>query len=145
MKTLRRFLRSERGSTTLEWVLWTPVLLAVGSLLLIGARVALAQQTVSSAAAVAARAATLAGSATGGEAAALEAANIAFANSSVPCAVVDVELDTSPLSLPIGQSGLVTIELSCTISVAHLTVPGFPGVFTLSATASSPTDAFTER
>lgn len=145
MRRARRFLHGDRGSVTLEWVLWAPVILLVISFGLIGSRAVAAQQTVASAANVAARAATLEGDASSGQQAAIDATQIALGNASFACASTDVQVDASQLNLPLGQTGLVTVTVTCVADFSSIALPGLPGSATLTATASSPIDAYTER
>ncbi len=140
-----RWWRSERGSASLEIAIVAPVLLMLFSLVIVAGRVALASNTVNQIAFDAARAASI--ERTAGEAQAAAEAVVAASAVNVPqCAGgISLAIDTSPFSLPLGQTGQVTANVSCSVPLGDLVVPGLPGAVTLSGQGSSPLDAYRGR
>jgi len=137
--------RTTRGSTTLELAIITPVALALGALILVGGRIALAQQTVQAAAHDAARSASI--SRTAGEAhgAARSAANSSLNNQGLTCAERTVNVDTSGFARPLGVPATVTADVSCRVNLGDVALPGLPGTIPVSGHATSPLDQFRER
>jgi Flp pilus assembly protein TadG len=123
MRWLRRRLRGERGSVSLELVVLTPGLLLVIGVLIYGGRLELAKQSVQSAASQAAREASI-------------ARTQPEANSTADAAA------TRSLA---GTPATITAEVTCVVNLSDLAVPGVPGSQTVTATADSPLDTYRER
>jgi Flp pilus assembly protein TadG len=136
---------SHRGSTTLEVVVVAPALLALAALVIGAGRVALAGQTVQTAAAQAARDATLERSPSAGSATARATAARVLREQDLACTTTSVDVDARDLAQPVGQSGEVTVEVACRVRLSDLAVPGLPGAKVLRATATMPTDPWTAR
>jgi len=135
----------ERGSTTLELVVWAPGLLLLIALLTVAARVNSANAAVEQAAVDAARTASSARSAAGAQDLARASAQTTLAAQGLACTTTTVELDTSGFSTRPGQSATVTATVSCPVRLSDLSVPGLPGTRTVSHTATSSLDTFRER
>lgn len=136
---------ADRGSVTLELAVLAPVLiLLVGAVIVIG-RVQVAAGAVEQATRSAAREASLTRDAEQARAAAFTAAERELTVSGIACAATQVEVDASGFGAPLGQTGVVRVAVSCTVSMADLAVPGLPGARTLAAESVSPVDAFRAR
>lgn len=145
-RVLRRFWsRDERGSASVEAAIIVPALVLFLGLVIFAGRTALAHQAVQAAANDAARAASLTRSPDLARAAALDAAEQTLTNRELRCASTGVDVDTSALGTPLGQYGTVTVQVTCTVDLADLVVPGVPGTRTVTASMSSPVDAYRER
>ena len=135
---------SERGSATLEAVIVVPALLLLIGLLVAGIRVSWAHNAVQSAAAAAARDGSLARSSSLAQSAAYQSASVSMNQSGAICNGQDVSLDTSQFLAPLGQTGIVTANVSCSVPLGNL-VPGLPGSLTVTKDASSPVDPYRQR
>jgi Flp pilus assembly protein TadG len=137
--------RDDRGSTTLELVVWAPGLLLMIGLLIVAGRVNSANAAVEQAAVDAARAASSARSAAGARHMAQASAEKTLAAQGLQCRTTTVVLDTSGLGTRPGQSATVTATVTCPVRLSDLSVPGLPGTQTVSHTATSSIDTFRER
>lgn len=137
--------RRDRGAMSVEATLVVPVLVLFMLLVIAGGRVAIAGNAVASAAASAAREASLSSTTTEAQYNASIAAQTAMANSGHACADLDVSINDAGLDAPLGQVGVVSATVTCTVAMSDLALPGMPGTRTLEATANSPVDAFRER
>jgi Flp pilus assembly protein TadG len=137
--------RGERGSATLELVVWAPGLLLLIALLTVAGRVNSANAAVEQAAVDAARTASSARSAAGAWDMARASAQTTLAAQGLQCTTTTVELDTSGFGTRPGQSATVTATVSCPVRLSDLSVPGLPGTRTVSHTATSSLDTFRER
>ena len=137
--------RDDRGSTTLELVVWAPGLLLMIGLLIVAGRVNSANAAVEQAAVDAARTASSARSATGARDMARASAEKTLAAQGLQCTTTTVVLDTSGFGTRPGQSATVTATVTCPVRLSDLSVPGLPGTRTVSHTATSSIDTFRER
>lgn len=140
-----RTARSELGSASVELVLVAPVLAAVVLVLVAGGRLAIAEQTIASAASAAARDASLGRSPGDAEQRATDAAAAYLDNAGLDCARLEIDVDASALGTVLGESGAVTARIDCVVALGDITLPGLGGSRTLTATATSPIDPFKER
>lgn len=136
--------RRDRGSATLELVLWAPGLLLMIGLLTVAGRVNTANAAVEQAASDAARTASSARTAAGARAMALASAEKTLAAQGLQCTGTTVVLDTSGFGSRPGQSATVTATVTCPVRLSDLSVP-LPGTRTVSHTATSSIDTFRER
>ena len=145
MVSHRRRLRSESGSASIEMVILAPAFGLLIAMLVMGGRLAIAQQSIQSAAGEAARAASIErGSDV--EERGLEAAEAFLAEQDLTCNSMDIQLDTSGKDTDPGVTGLVVAAtVTCDVALADLALPGVGGSHQVSATASSPIDAYRER
>lgn len=135
----------DRGSVTLEVAILAPVLvLLVGAVIVVG-RIEVAAGAVEQATRTAAREASLARDADSARAAALTAADRELATSGIDCATSAVTVDTGGFAAPLGQPAVVRVQVTCTVSMTDLAIPGLPGSRTMTADAVSPLDAFRSR
>ena len=73
------------------------------------------------------------------------AARASLANQEIHCLSVDVSVDTSDFSKPVGEAGTVAVTVECRLDLSDLSVPGVPGSRVIKATMSSPLDTWRER
>ena len=137
--------RDERGSTTLELVVWAPGLLLLIGLLTVAGRVNSANAAVEQAAVDAARTASSARTAAEAAGLAQAGAGRTLAAQGLQCTTTTVALDTSGFATPPGQSATVTATVTCPVRLSDLSIPGLPGTKTVSHTATSSLDTFRER
>jgi Flp pilus assembly protein TadG len=137
--------REQRGSTTLELVVWAPGLLLLIALLTVAGRVNSANAAVEQAAVDAARTASSARTATAAQNLARSSAQTTLAVQGLQCTTTTVVLDTSGFGSRPGQNATVTATVSCPVRLSDLSVPGLPGTRTVSHTAISSLDTFRER
>ena len=135
----------ERGTVTLEFVVLAPVLLALLGLLIMAGRVAIASNSVESAADEAARSASISRTAAGARSAAEDGARRSLAEQDLECASMQVDVDTGGFAVPVGLPAQVRTTVTCVVRLADLALPGFPGSRTVTATAVSPLDTYRER
>ena len=136
--------RDERGSTTLELVVWAPGLLLLIGLLTVAGRVNSANAAVEQAAVDAARTASSARTAAAAGLAQAGAGRT-LAAQGLQCTTTTVALDTSGFATPPGRSATVTATVTCPVRLSDLSIPGLPGTRTVSHTATSSLDTFRER
>lgn len=135
----------ERGSFALETAVIAPFVLGLILLVVFGGRYALATQSVSSAAASAARTASIARTASDARSTATSAAVMSLASQEISCTHVDVDVDTSGFKTEPGLPATVTTTVTCQLDLAGLSMIGVPGSMTISADSSSPLDTYRER
>lgn len=137
--------RNERGSAAVELVIVVPALIMILGLLIAGARIQLARTVVTEAAYSAARAASLARSPAPAQTDADTAAALALESGSVTCAATETTVDLAGFAVPTGQPATITANVSCTVSLADVALPGMPGRLVLDADATAPLDTYRER
>ncbi len=135
----------DRGSASLEFVVLAPALLALIGLLIVGGRVAVANNSVEQAADEAARSASISRTAAGARVAALDGARRALGEQGLHCSSIGVDLDASGFAVPVGVPAQVRATVTCVVRLADVAVPGFPGSRTVTASAVSPLDTYRER
>lgn len=135
----------ERGSASLELVIWGPALLLLLTLVIFAGRVAQARLTVEAAAGEAARAATVVGNRAEAGSRATAAAEDALSSAGLQCASVSVAVDTTQWERPAGQLARATATITCNVDLDGLIGVGIPGSKTVQASASSALDTFRSR
>jgi Flp pilus assembly protein TadG len=125
----------QRGSATLELVALTPALLALLLAVLAAARITAARQQVDAAAREAARAASLQSTLSAGRQAAHTAAAGTLAGTGVSCTRMRLTV-AGDYAAPAGTRAAVRVQVSCTVRLADLALPGLPA-----AALSAPTTA----
>jgi Flp pilus assembly protein TadG len=142
---LRRRRRDEQGSAAIEAAIGVPAFGLFVAMIIMGGRVEIANQSVDSAAYEAARAASI--ERTQGEA--IASGKSAAANSlsaqGVHCTSTSITINAAAFNAPLGITGQVTATVTCHVDLSDLTLPGVPGHRVITATASSPVDAYRER
>lgn len=130
--------RGERGGVTIEVVLLTPVLLALIAFVVFAGRIGQVSGQVRAAAEQAARTASLHGGVDGAVVAAEDTAAANLADDEVPCASVEVVVDTARFR----RGGEVGVTVACQLEVGELVFAGLPGQRTVSASAREVIDTF---
>jgi len=123
-----------------ELAILLPVAILVVAMLVIGARLALSGSSISGVAGIAARDASLARSSAAAEQAATMSATAAMADRDLHCVDVRVAVDTSGFRGVPGVAAAVTVDVTCTVDLSDLGLPGLPGSRTLRDSATSPLD-----
>lgn len=137
--------RDERGSATLEMVIGVPVMVLFIIATVAAGRLAMAHQSVQSAAADAARTASIARTQGEARAGAQASAASTLGNQGVTCRSTTVHVDTSGFARPVGTAASVSATVVCVVEMADLALPGLPGSFVVAATMISPIDTYRGR
>lgn len=140
-----RELRGERGSVNVEAVIGAAGLIALIGLALVGMRVMAAESAVDEAARSAARSASIATDGTAAAAAAERRAREVLSQQELSCTSLDVSVDASDFSLPLGETGYVTATVTCQVPLSDLGIPGVGGVKSATAEFRSPIDRYGAR
>jgi Flp pilus assembly protein TadG len=119
-------------------VLLTPLLVLIMLLAVAAGRLVQARMEVDSAARQAARAASLARDPAAAAAAATATAQQALASQHITCDPLNVTPGLSDFT----PGGQVTVQVSCTVSLAGLSMLHLPGAQTLTSSFTSPIDEF---
>jgi Flp pilus assembly protein TadG len=136
---------NQRGSLATEFALLAPILLLLFSVAIGGARTWMARAGVEQMAGAAARAASLERTVGQAQQRAGQLATAQAAAGGVRCQVLEVEVDASALSRPVGTAGTVTATVHCEVALADVLVPGWPGSLAVAATASAVVDSYRGR
>lgn len=135
----------DEGSVAIEAAIVIPPLIMFVCLALAGGRLVTSGAKIDAAAEDAAREASIHRTVASAQAAAQAAAAESLGDQGVACASSSVAIDTSGLSVPVGQVGTVTVTVNCTVNLSDLLLPGVPGSKSLTSTATSVVDAFRSR
>lgn len=138
-------LRDDTGSSVVELLIFAGCIFGFIGIIAVGGRIAIASDTVQSAAAEAARAASISRSAGEAQTAAATGAAAIFTNSDLTCVTRTVNVDTSGFTLPVGTPATVTATVDCAVALADISLPGVPGSHTVTATMTSPIDTYRGR
>ncbi|MDI1461027.1 TadE/TadG family type IV pilus assembly protein [Catellatospora sp. KI3] len=134
----RRQHADDRGSTAVELALAVPILLTGVLLILVCLRAGAAHIDVTSAASAAARAAAAQRTPALADTAARDSATTSLAGL---CQGVTVAVDASRFA----RGGAVTVTVTCTADLHHLTGINLPGQITTTQTATSPIDLWRQE
>jgi Flp pilus assembly protein TadG len=134
--------RGERGSAAIETAIGVPTFILFIGLIIAGGRTAMTHESLQSAAADAARAASIDRDPRSATIDAQAAAAISVSAQGIGCHDVETHVDTASFDKQPGQSGSVTVTISCRLDLSDLSVPGVPGSRVLTATMSSPLDTW---
>ncbi len=135
----------EHGSMAIEAAIGVPAFGLFLAMIILGGRIEIAKQTVEAAAYEAARAASIERTQGEGISAGRSAAKISLHNQNVHCTSTALTVNAAAFNAPLGTTAQVTATVTCTVDVSDLSIPGVPGTRTITATASSPVDAYRER
>lgn len=137
--------RDERGSVAIEAAIGIPAFGLFVAMVILGGRVEVTKQSVEAAAFEAARVASI--ERTQGEAisAGKAAATSSLHDQDVNCTTTAVTVNAAAFNAPLGTTAQVIATVTCSVDLSDLSLPGVPGHRTISATASSPVDAYRER
>jgi len=136
---------AERGSVTLELVVWAPGLLLIIGLLLVAGRLSGANGAVEQAAVDAARTASLARVPATALSLATGTARQTLAAQGLACTGLTVTIDTSGFARPPGEPATVSATVTCPVRLSDLSLPGVPGTREVRHTSISALDTFRER
>lgn len=131
---------SERGAASVEAVIVIPAVLLLVGLALIGGRYWYASTAVDEAAWVAARSASLERTPDAGQRTAHHIATTNLSSAGTECVDLQVRINASGLTAPVGQPATVTVDVQCRVPLADLLVPGAPGSIVVSGHATSVVD-----
>ncbi|MFK0113145.1 TadE/TadG family type IV pilus assembly protein [Streptomyces sp. NPDC091217] len=140
-----RRLRSDEGSAAIEAAIVLPALIMFLCMAIAGGRIVTSGAKIDSAAEDAAREASIHRTADAAQSAARAAAAESLNDQGIKCASTRVSINTSGLSVPVGQVGTVTATVVCTVNLSDLLLPGVPGAKTLTSTATSVVDQYRQR
>ena len=143
MRALRRR-SADSGSATVELVILTPAVLLLLGLVVIGGRIALADNAISGVAGSAAREASLARSPAQAIAAAQTTASSTLADQNLHCLSTQVDVDTAGFAAAPGTGASVRVDVYCTVALNEMALPGLPGSRTLHDFSVSPLDPYRE-
>ncbi|MFD0332313.1 TadE family protein [Streptomyces erythrogriseus] len=135
----------DEGSVAIEAAIVVPPLIMFLCLAIAGGRLVTSGAKIDAAAEDAAREASIHRTAASAQSAAQAAAAESLDDQGITCASSSVTIDTSGLSVPVGQVGTVTVTVNCTVNLSDLLLPGVPGSKSLTSTATSVVDAFRSR
>lgn len=142
---LARIRDRERGSLSTELVFLAPVMLAIILFLIACGRIALTTISVQDAANAAARNASLSRTEAAATTNAATAANSSMNLAGLDCITMQIGVDASGITAPLGTIGNTTVTVECTLDLSDIALPGLPGTYTITATGSSPVDPYRER
>ncbi len=137
--------RDERGAASVELVLIVPVVVLLAAVLVAGWRIGWARTNVQAAAAAGAR---IASQQRSGALAAQRALDVVTADldaTRVVCQGLGVASDVSQFARPAGTVAQVSVDVSCTVGLSDLLIPGMPGSIHVSAHATERLDTYRER
>ncbi|TYB48547.1 TadE/TadG family type IV pilus assembly protein [Actinomadura chibensis] len=140
----RRRATADRGTATLEAVIWAPVLLMFAGLIIAAGRIVVGGGAVEAAARDAARQASLARTPSAARSRALASAEEALHRQGLQCDPT-VAVDTSEFGRPPGTAAAVSVTVECVVRLSDLVVAGLPGARTMRASAVSPIDPYRGR
>ncbi|MFF6969365.1 TadE/TadG family type IV pilus assembly protein [Streptomyces anthocyanicus] len=136
---------SDEGSVAIEATIVIPPLIMFLCMALAGGRLVTSGAKIDAAAEDAAREASIHRTAASAQTAAQTAAAESLDDQGITCASSSVTIDTSGLSVPVGQVGTATVTVTCTVNLSDLLLPGVPGSKTLRSTATSVVDQYRMR
>ena len=137
--------RDERGSVAIEAAIGVPAFGLFVAMIILGGRVEIANQAVDAAAYEAARAASIERTQSEAISSGKSAATSSLNDQGLQCATTNITVNAAAFNAPLGTTGQVTATVTCKVDLADLAIPGLPGTRTITATASSPVDAYRER
>jgi Flp pilus assembly protein TadG len=133
----------DRGSVTLELVIFAPALIIMLLFVIAAGRIAQAHQAVEAAARDAARQASIARDPASARINALSSARSTLSHEGLSCPA-QVSLDTSGFSRPVGTPATVTAHVTCTVHFADLALADIPTT-TIKASFASPIDPYRSK
>jgi len=134
-----------RGSVSVEAAMLTPVIVLVVAVATAGWRIWWASAQVQAAAEAGARVASqsVVVSTAHQRVSAVVTADLVTAG--LHCGQTNVQGDLAAVGLPAGVPGAVRVNVSCTVNLRDLLVPGLPGSITVRGNATESIDVFRSR
>ena len=130
--------RSDRGASTTELVLVTPIIIALLLMVALAGRVTMARSDVVSASRDAARAASLQRTSTAARTEGIAAGMASLTERGVECRNPDIRIDVADFR----AGGTVTAEVICAIGLSDLALLAVPGEMTASGRAVEVVDVY---
>jgi len=131
---------ADRGSSTAELVIVTPIIIIMLLLVVAFGRYAYGNQLVEQAASAAARAASLSATASQADDRAQQAAAASLSDAGVACTSMTITVDAADFR----AGGTVGVTLTCAADLSGLALAGLPGAVTMTATGRAPLVFFRE-
>lgn len=128
----------DRGASTAELVIVTPVVIVLLLMVVAFGRYAYGRQLVEQAASAAARAASLSMTAAQADQRARQAAAASLNDAGVSCSRMDTAVDATDFR----AGGTVSVTLTCVADLSGLALSGLPGSATMTATGRAPLETF---
>jgi len=129
---------ADRGSSTAELVILTPIVIVLLLLVVGFGRYAHGRQLVEQAASAAARAASLSATAVQADGRARQAAAASLSDAGVSCTSMGITVDSGDFR----AGGTVGVTLTCTADLSGLALAGLPGSVTMTGTGRAPLEQF---
>lgn len=142
---LRRLLRRDDGSASIEAAILAVPLGALIVLAIIGGRIQVAGGTVQAAAHDAARTASISRTAADAQSAARAAARATLDQANLHCSSLTVSVNTAGFAIPVGRPATVSATVTCVVDFRDLIANGIPGSHTVTSTFVSDLDTFRTR
>ena len=136
---------NDTGSATLELAILSPALLLLLGVVIAGGRIEIANGAVEQAAAASAREASLARTGSLAAATASRQAKESLQQQGVTCTSLRIRVDTSGFRVAPGIPAAVAVDVTCTVPLGDLALPGMPGTLQLKARTTSPLDTYRAR
>ncbi|RFS81468.1 TadE-like protein [Actinomadura pelletieri DSM 43383] len=133
----------DRGSVTLELVVFAPALIVMLLFVIAAGRITQAHQAVEAAARDAARQASIARDPATAQTIATSSAQAALTREGMNCPA-HVSVDTSGFARPLGTAATVTAHVTCTVQLADVSLAGVPTT-TVKSHFTSPIDPYRGR
>ena len=146
MTTLRRRLRQDSGSVSLEAIAGVSILIVLIGVVIGLARYSASAGAVSQAASEAAREASINRNGGNAQSRAEATARRVLNNQGVECANLRVDVDTSGFSRAVGNRARVLVDVTCRVPYRDLSAVGIlPGSSTITKTGESAIDRYRDR
>jgi Flp pilus assembly protein TadG len=129
---------TDAGTIAVELVVLTPVLFVLALMTLVFGRVSEARQQVVEAARAGAQAAAVLPDAPSAQTGAAQLAVLDLFSRTHTCSGSGVTVDVSRFA----PGGSVTVQVTCSVGLSDLSVPGVPGTTTIRASATAPIDPY---
>lgn len=135
----------DQGTATLELAILGPGLLLLLVLVIAAGRIEVASSAVEQAAASGARDASLARSLTQARTVARQSVTTSLGQQHITCQGLTVSVANSGFTAAPGTPATVRVDVTCSVPLSDLGVPGLPGSRTLRASMSSVLDTYRSR
>lgn len=142
---MRARARDERGSLALEFALLVPIVVLLFGVVVGGARIWLARAATEQAAAAAARGASQARSVQDAERTGAALARAQATTDGLRCQRLVVDVSAGALAQAAGTAGSVASAVTCTVPLADVLVPGWPGTIEVIGRATAVVDRYRGR
>ncbi|WP_297751387.1 TadE/TadG family type IV pilus assembly protein [uncultured Tessaracoccus sp.] len=139
-------MRSQRGlAPAVEAAVIIPGLVLLVGLVVVFARIVMAQHDLDAVAGNAARAVSMARDAAHARTSAAALVAEQLQGEGLRCEHTRVDIDAAGLRAALGSNATVSVTVECAVSMADVVLPGVPGSVTVRAHVESPVDKFRGR